>query len=425
MNFSKNATITRWILITISFIIVASILWSTYDFFQKYKLEERNKMEIIAEAQKALEKDLNTSKEFNIFRKIILNSKIIDFKTKRKILNNNNKHKYDSLSLNSNSNDNLILLILSSNSSVPSIITTKNDVILNSNNLNPKKEKDTVYLRKQLAIMKKQNKPIVLTFAKNTQRIYYRDSDLLSKLKYYPLALLLILTLFGAVIYLVLKSSKVAIQNKLWTGMAKETAHQIGTPLSSLLGWVEILRMDNVAESIVTEIEKDVFRLNTIADRFSKIGSRPKLEKINLVVETQKSFDYLKSRSSKQIDFSFNSNESVIFVNANKQLYSWVIENIIKNAIDAMQGKGKLDLTLKLHLNNVEILITDSGKGIAKNQFKKIFETGFTTKKRGWGLGLSLTKRIIENYHNGSVYVKNSTLGKGTSILISLKKLDS
>ncbi|MEE9348908.1 MAG: ATP-binding protein [Flavobacteriaceae bacterium] len=407
MNFSKNSKIIRVILVTLSFIVVSIILWNTYDFFQKFKEEERNKVILLGDAQKNLVSKPLTDTDFDLALKIV----------------NNNK-------------------------TIPIIQTDENGVITGKINLDTLKEHDPVYLKKQLEIMKKQNEPIKVTWfimdsipLKNTidvknnkkrwqvKRInytrfqYYRDSDLLTKLKYYPLALLLILTLFGSVVYLVFKSTRVAEQNKLWAGMAKETAHQIGTPLTSLLGWVEILRMDNTEETTVVEIEKDITRLNTIADRFSKIGSIPKLERINLVDETKKSFTYLESRSSKQVHFSFSTDIENTTIMANKQLFSWVIENVIKNAIDAMQGKGKLDLAIKTDANFVKILISDSGKGISKANYKKIFETGFTTKKRGWGLGLSLAKRIINDYHNGKIYVKKSTLGKGTCIAISLKKV--
>ncbi len=386
MKFSKNSNIIRSVLIVVSFIIVTAILWNTYVFFQKFKEEERTKMEIIVAAQKEMAENPLSPNQVK-----------------------------------------LPLKILDSNLNIAMIITNGEGKIAFTKNLDSIKEKDSVYLAKQLAIMKKNNKPIdasyVIENEKIVQTLYYKDSDLLTKLKYYPLALLLILLLFGTVIYLVFKSSKVAEQNKLWAGMAKETAHQIGTPLSSLLGWVEILRMDNVAESTVLEIEKDVNRLNTIADRFSKIGSIPNLEKINVSEETKRSFDYLKSRSSKQINFNFKTNDATISVLANKQLFSWVIENIIKNAIDAMQGKGKLDLEIKSDNLHVKIFITDSGKGIPKANFKKVFETGFTTKKRGWGLGLSLAKRIIEDYHNGKIYVKHSSKNKGTCIAVSLKKV--
>lgn len=203
--------------------------------------------------------------------------------------------------------------------------------------------------------------------------------------------------------------------------MAKETAHQIGTPLSSLLGWLEFLKAENSNSEAVIEIEKDITRLQTITDRFSKIGSEPVLEKCNIVVETKKTYDYLKSRSSKQINFSFEAPENPIICEINPALHSWTIENLVKNAIDAMKGKGNLKIVISELENRVKIQISDSGKGIAKNQFSKVFEPGFTTKKRGWGLGLSLTKRIVEDYHKGKIKVLSSEIGKGTNMQISLE----
>ena len=214
-----------------------------------------------------------------------------------------------------------------------------------------------------------------------------------------------------------------ATQNKLWTGMAKETAHQIGTPLSSLIGWTEILRMENVNPEHIVEIEKDIDRLQTITERFSKIGSVPKLEIANIVAETQDAYHYLKTRSSKLIDFEFVAPEDIIQVQLNSQLYSWTIENLVKNAIDAMKGKGQLKIEILPNDKFVHIRVTDSGKGISKQLFKKIFEPGYTSKKRGWGLGLSLAKRIIEDYHKGKIKVVSSEIDKGTTIQISLKQL--
>jgi two-component system, sporulation sensor kinase D len=213
-----------------------------------------------------------------------------------------------------------------------------------------------------------------------------------------------------------------ATQNKLWAGMAKETAHQIGTPLSSLIGWVELLKSENVDESTTLEIEKDIERLQTITDRFSKIGSEPKLENKDIVAETLQSYDYLQSRFSKQIEFSFKAPKSPIMVSLNPTLHSWTIENLVKNAIDAMKGKGKLALEIEQEGDYVKINVSDTGGGIQKNQFKSIFEPGFTTKKRGWGLGLSLTKRIVEEYHKGTIKVLHSEIGKGTTMQVSLKK---
>ncbi|HEU4497536.1 MAG TPA: HAMP domain-containing sensor histidine kinase, partial [Flavobacterium sp.] len=257
------------------------------------------------------------------------------------------------------------------------------------------------------------------------QYIYYGDSKLLTNLKYYPIALLLILLLFGLLVFNFYRASRMATQNKLWAGMAKETAHQIGTPLSSLLGWIEIMKADDVDETTVAEIEKDIARLQTIADRFSKIGSEPVLEERDIIRETEESYDYLKSRFSGQIDFSFKAPAHPVKIFINPVLHSWTIENLVKNAIDAMRGRGKIAIEISEDARFVKIKVKDSGKGIPKNQFKKIFEPGFTTKKRGWGLGLSLTKRIVEEYHNGKIKVFSSEAQKGTCMMVSLRKLGS
>lgn len=395
-NFPTSKILLKWALILASFLIVALILWNTNQFFKKFKNEERLKMEVLATAYE----------NFNN------NDLDIDVSLEEKIIQ--------------------------SNSSIPMIITHENGDIKLWSNLGVVKTKkftslsvdDRLFLSRQLNRMKEENKPLIVNInvdeVNYTEIIYYRDSDLLTKLKYYPIGLLLILFLFGAVIYMAFKSNKIAEQNKLWAGMAKETAHQIGTPLSSLLGWVELLRLENASEETVSEIEKDVSRLNTIADRFSKIGSIPKLTEYDIVKETQTAFDYIQSRSFKQIDFQFiTDNKTPIIVNLNEQLYSWVIENLVKNAIDAMQGKGELSISVRRENSKAIILVTDSGKGISKRLFKKIFEPGYTTKRRGWGLGLSLTKRIINDYHNGKIYVKKSEIGKGTCFAIEIKTIDS
>ena len=281
-----------------------------------------------------------------------------------------------------------------------------------------------MYVNAQLQKMKSENAPIEISYnGKNKKLIYYRDSDLLNKLTYYPLALILILILFLSVIYLFFSSNRAAETNKLWTGMAKETAHQIGTPLSSLLGWITILKMEKVDDKYVSEIEKDVHRLNTIANRFSKIGSVPELRKENIIHITKQAYNYLESRSSKQILFTFSSEEKELFVNLNNELFGWVIENLIKNAIDAMQKKGALKLAITPIGKHVKITISDTGKGMHKSLFKQIFKPGFTTKKRGWGLGLSLSKRIVEDYHKGKISVKKSEIGKGTTFEILLARV--
>lgn len=382
MSFQKNPLLFRRIAIFISFVIVSLILWNTYIFFQKFKEEERNKMEIYASA----------IKEF-------------------------------ALNTDDNANYNLETKVFESISNIPLILINEDGSIKSYHNLDSVKSKNPDYLRDQLAMMKNQNEPIEIKYLDITEYIYYKDSNLLDKLTYYPLALILILFLFLAVIYMFFNSNKIAEQNKLWTGMAKETAHQIGTPLSSLLGWIAILKMEAVNTKYVEEIEKDVHRLNTIANRFSKIGSVPELQKENVVSVTKTAFDYLESRSSKQILFSFSTSDDAIYSLLNTELFGWVIENLIKNAIDAMQGKGFLHLTIENTHKKVKIIVSDTGKGILKSQFKQIFKPGFTTKKRGWGLGLSLSKRIIEDYHKGKIYVKKSEIGKGTTFQILLNKV--
>ena len=317
----------------------------------------------------------------------------------------------------------LPLKIIQKNKNTPLILVSSTGKINGFKNLDSIKSLDPNYLKEQLEIMKKQNKPITINYLGQTDYIYYKDSDLLNKLTYYPLALILILFLFLAVIYLFYSSNKIAETNKLWTGMAKETAHQIGTPLSSLLGWIAILKMEKTDDTYIKEIEKDVVRLNTIANRFSKIGSTPKLKKENIVTVTKQAYDYLESRSSKQIVFYFNASDTEIITNLNLELFGWVIENLIKNAIDAMQKEGVLELKIENTLKKVKITVSDTGKGMPKKLFKQIFKPGFTTKKRGWGLGLSLSRRIVEDYHKGQIFVQKSEIDKGTIFEISLNKV--
>lgn len=380
MQFSERRTRTRWIIIVASFVIVTLILWNTYSFFQIFKTEERIKMELWASAQKSLiNSDENTDIE-------------------------------------------LLLKIFSNNTTIP-IMVTENDSIINTTNIDDEIVNDRVKSRVYLHRLKKENEAIEIEYVPGKfQYLYYGNSSLLNKLKYYPIALLMIIVLFGAVVYNFYRSTKMATQNKLWAGMAKETAHQIGTPLSSLIGWLEIMKADNVDEVTVTEIEKDIVRLQRITDRFSKIGSEPVLEKRDIVEETMNSYEYLKSRFSSNIDFTFHAPEKKIMVWLNPVLHSWTIENLVKNAIDAMRGRGRLEIRIEEDAKQVKVNVRDSGKGIAKNQFKQVFEPGYTTKKRGWGLGLSLTKRIVEEYHKGKIKVLSSEVGKGTVMQACFKK---
>ena len=383
MKFTSKQHLLRWIMIVISFLTISLILWNTYQFFQKFKEEERVKMENFSQAQIELGKVID------------LNGNISDFPLK----------------------------IIQSNSSTPMIIEDS-EGNFQSKNIELISEDSQGYLKTLSEKFKDQNKPIPVIYnGKTLSTMYYGNSELLNKLKYYPFALLLIFLLFSAVVWLFYKSTQVASQNKLWTGMAKETAHQIGTPLSSLIGWTELLKIDAVNPDYISEIEKDIKRLETITDRFSKIGSRPLLKTSDIVLATIESFNYLKARNSKLITFEIKAPETEILVALNIELFSWAIENLVKNGIDAMKGQGHIIVSLESTGTMVFINIIDRGKGITKKLFKKIFETGFTSKKRGWGLGLSLSKRIIEEYHSGKIKVLQSEKEVGTTMQISLKTL--
>lgn len=378
MNFNSRKKISNFILLLASFVIVSLILWNTNSFFKKFKEEERYKMEIWATAQA----------------------------------------EFLSLPADADTGD-LPLTIFQNNTSTPMILVNK-DSTFKTNNMPQELIKDTVYLMKKLRQFKSENTPIIMEDkGEYLATLYYGNSEVLNKLKYYPIALMLIIFLFGAVIYFLFKTNKASEQNKLWAGMAKETAHQIGTPLTSLLGWNELLKNEDINSEISREIEKDILRLQTITERFSKIGSLPALEKCNLVDETRKAYDYLRIRSSKLIHFSFDSQADNIPVMLNPSLYNWTIENLVKNGIDAMKGKGNIAIEIIPSGKSVNVLISDTGHGIARSDFQNIFNPGYTSKKRGWGLGLSLVKRIVEEYHNGKVKVLSSTK-EGTIMQISL-----
>ncbi|MBT8266420.1 MAG: HAMP domain-containing histidine kinase [Bacteroidia bacterium] len=382
MLISNNRNVIRWIIILTSFVIISLILWNTYVFFQNFKAEERTKMGLWSDAYT----------EINDVRN--LDDDIGD----------------------------LPLKTMQSNTSTPMIWTDEKGNIRGHKNLPESVTKDSLELKRLILRFEKENVPVEVKYEDTVKNlIYYGNSPLLNKLKYYPLALLLIIVLFGSVVFFFYRSSKIATQNKLWSGMAKETAHQIGTPLSSLVGWTEILKSENVNPDHIKEIEKDILRLQTITDRFSKIGSMPTLEKVDVVKITQEAYDYLKSRSSKLINFNFTTPTSKIYVDLNEQLYGWTIENLVKNGIDAMKGKGDISITIDPSDKYVNINVSDSGKGIPRHLHKTIFDPGYTSKKRGWGLGLSLSKRIVEDYHKGKLKVLHSETDKGTTMQISLK----
>ena len=377
---NSNTNIIRWSIILGSFLIISSILWNTYVFFQNFKNEERIKMELWSKAQIEL---INSDQE-----------------------------KISPLTLD----------IIRNNTSTP-MIKVNNDGSIEDKNIENFNITDTTAVSKLIKRFSQENKPIEIKYNDELLSVlYYGNSTVINKLKYYPLALLLIVFLFGSVVYFFYKSSKTATLNKLWSGMAKETAHQIATPLSSIMGWIEILKNKNVDNNYIDEIQKDIKRLNTIADRFSKIGSVPSLERKDIISETESTIEYMKTRSSNSVNFKLIKPKEKIITLLNSQLYSWTIENLLKNSIDSMKGSG--DITIEINEANllVDVLIIDTGSGIEKRLYKKIFDPGYTSKKRGWGLGLSLSKRIIEDYHKGSIQVVSSTIGKGTIIKIQLKR---
>ena len=318
--------------------------------------------------------------------------------------------------------------IANENKDIPIIETDEKDnpsgATLNLDTNRIKKESN--YLQIKLAEFKKENPAIEVEISKDplfVNKYYYGDSDLLKEVRYYPIIQLIIVALFVIIALVTVSVRNKSTQNQVWAGMAKETAHQLGTPISSLQGWVEMLKDNPVNEKIGIEIEKDVDRLKLVSDRFGKIGSIPQLEERNIVQQVESMVDYIKRRSTDKVSFSINSqNDYDISAMINAPLFDWVIENLLKNALDAMDGKGSIVVDIKNEITQTIIEVTDSGKGILKSNINKVFKPGFTTKKRGWGLGLSLSKRIIEHYHKGELFVKNSEVGKGTTFRIILKK---
>lgn len=313
--------------------------------------------------------------------------------------------------------------VIQNNTQIPVILTNSNDSILSSRNLDSTRISRAGYLEKKLDLMKSENDSIIIDLGNDrVQYLYYHNSDLLRKLAVFPYIQLGVIILFFLVSYIAFSVSRKAEQNQVWTGLSKETAHQLGTPISSLLGWIEILKQYEIKESTVTELEKDTLRLEKIADRFSKIGSIPTLKRMDVISVLENSLTYIRSRGAKSFKFSTSFPNNPIYIPVNDTLFDWVIENLCKNAMDATEGAGEVSLICSETENHVLIDIIDSGKGIPKSKFKTIFKPGYTTKKRGWGLGLSLTKRIVEEYHNGKIFVLSSEPGVKTVIRITLNK---
>tara|TARA_Y100000739_G_scaffold119327_1_gene102722 strand:- start:3532 stop:4668 length:1137 start_codon:yes stop_codon:yes gene_type:complete len=373
---NKNPKYLNWTIIIFSSIIILSILWNTFLFVQNFKQEERNKMELWS---------LATLELVNIQAKI----------------------------------SNLTLEVLKKNTTTP-MIKVDNNGLIEVNNIPELNLNDTLEIKRLINKFKSENQPIEINLGnEKISTLYYGNSSLLNKLKYYPATLLIIAAIFGFIAFLFFKNSKIAEINKLWSAMAKETAHQIGTPLSSMMGWIELSKV-RPEKKYLNEIEKDIERLNIISERFSKIGSSPKLINLNISDEIEKTVNYLSARISTNIKLEFIKPKSKIKANINPQLFSWCIENLIKNGIDAIKDSGYIKIRISKDHNKTNIYISDSGMGIPKSSFKKIFNPGFTSKKRGWGLGLSLAKRIIEDYHSGKIRVYKSDKGNGTTMLIKL-----
>jgi signal transduction histidine kinase len=385
-NFFSQNKIRPWVFLSV-FAIVALILWNTNILFQILKEEERTKMELWATAQQELIENSDLSRNYGI----------------------------------------LAFDVLQKIGVTPMIKVNTSGHIKDFKNIDwdVQRDPDSLKLYNLLSKLKLENAPIAIRYKDVVnQTLYYGDSELLKKLQYYPLALLLIMALFAAVLFFFFQTSKASEQNRLWAGMAKETAHQIGTPLSSLMGWITLLKEQNIAPASVDEMEKDVDRLTVITERFSKVGSLPELHNHDVAQATEEAILYLKKRSSQLILWTWDVPLYEIRIPINLPLYSWTLENLIKNGIDAMKGQGSLTIELVERKTEVVVRVSDTGQGIAPKNVKRIFNPGFTTKQRGWGLGLSLVRRIIVDYHQGSVAVlKTETeTGKGTTFEIRLKK---
>ena len=336
-----------------------------------------------------------------------------------------------------NTDLNLVLKVINTNTTIPILVLDEEGKVLDSRNINKRYENETdslAYLERYLSRMREDGNAIKITLdaqepADSTVEsspeyleILYEDSVTLRRLAVFPYIQLGVAGIFVLTIVFALLSSKRAEQNRVWVGLSKETAHQLGTPISSLMGWTEILKENYPEDSMIPELEKDVNRLNLIAERFSKVGSQPEFKEENICDVLWRVADYISLRSSDKIKIVCNFPSTPVMISMSAPLFEWVIENLCKNAIDAMSGRGQILLTVHEITGLVIIEVSDTGKGIAKNHFKSVFAPGFTTKKRGWGLGLSLAKRIVEKYHRGKIYVKSSEIGKGTTFRIELRK---
>lgn len=319
--------------------------------------------------------------------------------------------------------DEISLSVINENENIPIIVTDKNKNLIQSKNITDDILKNPEKLKQKINEMEDKYPPFEIQLPNfNNQFVFYDNSDLLNYLRYYPYALGLFIGVYLLFSFWFLRTIKKSDESMLWAGLAKETAHQIGTPLSSMIGWIEIMKLDkNRNEDGLVEINKDINRLKTISERFSKIGSVPELHDLNLKETIQQNFDYLKSRISRKVIFDLKTPSSEVLTPHNRILISWVIENLVKNAVDAMKGEGNLTINLYYKNKNILIDVKDSGSGMSSAQIRNAFKPGYSTKKRGWGLGLSLAKRVIQEYHNGDIKIAESEVGKGTTFRIVLK----
>ena len=372
----------KLIFLLISVLLVGGVLYVSNDLVDDLSVEERKKMEIWAEATRELASD----------------------KTEMSM--------------------ELILKVIQSNTSIPAILVDENGAINQYVNLNLPESDPEKYLQRKLAQLQSGSNVIEISLGGDEkQYLYYDDSILLKRLSLYPYVQLGVMVLFVLIVYFALISTKKAEQNKVWVGLSKETAHQLGTPISSLMAWMDLLEASGVDPALLSDMNKDVKRLSVIAERFSKIGSKPEMELVYVNEVLENATEYMRRRVSSKVQITTHLPSDAEGAMVCLPLFEWVIENLCKNAVDAMNGEGRIDVYLTSERQQIYIDIKDTGKGIARKNFKTVFNPGYTTKKRGWGLGLTLAKRIIEEYHNGRIFVKESEVGKGTTFRIELKRV--
>ncbi|HVI48850.1 MAG TPA: ATP-binding protein [Chitinophaga sp.] len=374
----------KFVLAAIAVLIIVTTIWFVSNLSRKIQEEERKKVATWVEANREL---LRTGSDANL---------------------------------------NLAIQIITTNTTIPLILTDEEGHIRDSRNLDSMRvAQNPAYLQESLARFKKQHPPLIMEVdakQKLHNYIYYGDSLILRQIRYYPYIQLIVVALFIGIVLFALSSTNRATQNQVWVGLAKETAHQLGTPLSSMEAWLELLKENEANTTIVNELGKDVDRLKLITDRFSKIGSVPQLEEKDIIQQVESMVTYIRKRAPQRVRFNMHTKETELPAMISPPLFDWVVENLLKNALDAMEGTGQIDINIENHPTFITIDVSDTGKGISKINFDKVFKPGFSTKKRGWGLGLSLSRRIIEEYHKGRLYIKSSEVNKGTTFRILLRK---